>query len=101
MFAYTVRCEIDDHAVAEEWVLWMTGEHLADVIAAGAVSADLVILDGEPRAFEARYAFASRDAYDAYIRDHAPRLRAEGLALFPLERGLKYLRTCGEVLLPE
>lgn len=97
--AYTVRCEIDDAGVAGEWVAWMRGEHLADVCAAGATEAMLVRLDVEgPLTFEARYLFDSPATFEAYEREHAPALRAEGLSRFPLERGLRYSRTVGEVL---
>lgn len=97
--------------------------HAADVVAAGAKSATLVELDGQPegtRCFEvraaastcqipsagdvdcalgqARYEFESRDAFATYELDHAPRLREEGLSLFPLELGLKYERSTGDVL---
>ncbi|MFW5920545.1 MAG: DUF4286 family protein [Polyangiales bacterium] len=99
MIAYTVRCEIEDAGVAGEWVQWMRGEHLADVCAAGAIEATLVRLDLEAAlTFEARYLFESAEAFERYEREHAPALRAEGLARFPLERGLRYSRSVGEVL---
>ena len=97
MFAYTVRCEFDDPAVAQRWLAWMEREHLADVCAAGALRAEVVKFDGQPTCCEARYLFASRAAFQAYERDHAPRLRAEGLKRFPPELGLRYSRTTGEV----
>jgi len=56
-----------------------------------------VELDGDPRTFEARYRFASREEFDRYQSDHAPRLRAEGQSLFPPEKGLSYRRTLGVV----
>lgn len=100
MFAYTVRCELDDPALAEEWIAWMRDEHLADVVAAGAEAAELVRLDGDgdPITCEARYRFTDRAAFERYERDQAPRLRAAGLEAFPLERGLRYTRTAGEVV---
>ncbi len=99
MFAYTVRCEFDDPAVAERWARWIADEHLAEVCAAGAAGGDLVRLDGNPPCCEVRYRFASREAFEAYERDHAPRLRSEGLAKFPLELGLRYERSTGEIAL--
>lgn len=98
MIAYTVRCTFDDPAVRDEWVAWITGEHAGDVIDAGAASAEVVVLDDEPVAAEVRYRFPDRAAFDGYLRDHAPRLRAEGLARFPLERGLRYERSVGEIV---
>ncbi len=91
--AYSVFVSFTDAAAMPEWLRWMRSRHLADVLAAGAQSAELFELaEGE---FEARYRFASREAFAAYERDHAPRLRAEGLALFPAEKGVRYRRALG------
>ena len=98
MFAYTVGCSFTDPALAEAWVGWLTGGHLAEVRAAGALDACLVKLDGPAPRYEVRYHFADRAAFEAYERDHAPRLRAAGLARFPPERGVVYVRSTGEVV---
>ena len=95
--AYTVTCRIGDPGKAERWLSWLTGGHIAEVIAGGAESARVVRLDGAC-AFEVRYIFPDRAAYDRYIADHAPRLRAEGLKLFPPEEGFSYGRTVGTVV---
>ena len=100
MIAYTVRCTFDDPAVMDEWIAWLRDEHVADVCAAGAVDGHLVKLDGTPQTVEVRYRFASRDAFERYERNHAPHLREEGLRLFPLERGLSYERSVGEIFEP-
>jgi hypothetical protein len=102
VIAYTVGCEIDDPGVAERWLAWLADEHLAEVLGAGAVAAEVVRLDGEagrPAAFEVRYRFPDRAAFEAYERDHAPGLRAEGLRRFPLALGIRYRRTAGEIAL--
>ena len=99
--AYTVSCAFTDPAVAERWLGWLREGHLADVLAAGAESADAVRLDGEPVTCQARYTFSSRAAFDAYERDHAPRLREEGLILFPLDLGLTYSRSIGEIVIED
>jgi hypothetical protein len=109
LIAYSVRCTITNPAVADEWCRWMVEGHLAGVCAAGAIRAELVRLDPVTEAtgakpapeavtFEARYLFRSRDDFRRYEADAAPALRAEGLARFPLERGLVYERTTAEVL---
>ncbi len=98
MFAYTVSCEFDDAAVADEWVAWLRDEHLADVCRAGATDAAVIRLDGAPVRCEVRYRFPARVAYERYEREHAPRLRAAGLDRFPLERGLRYHRSTAEVV---
>lgn len=103
MIAYTVTAEFDDQTTLQQWVEWLKHGHLADVCAAGAVDAEAIVLDshvqgGRPvyRA-EARYHFTTRESFTAYERDHASRLRAEGLRRFPTERGVRYKRTLGEV----
>jgi Domain of unknown function (DUF4286) len=96
--AYTVTATFDDVALATEWLRWLTGGHIAEVVAGGATAAEVVALDGDKPTFEVRYRFPSREAFAAYERDHAPRLRAEGLRLFPPERGVAYRRTIGEVV---
>jgi hypothetical protein len=103
MFVYTVACAFDDPKVAEEWIAWLRDGHLAEVRAAGALDAEVVRCDapaGDARAVrcEARYHFHSRAAFAEYEREHAPRLRADGLKRFPPERGLKYERMTGEVI---
>ena len=110
MIAYTVACEFDDPAVAGEWIAWLRDAHLAEVCAAGALDAEVIRMDS-PRDsttglvsganttnVEVRYHFASREAFQRYERDHAPRLRAEGLKRFPLERGVAYSRSLGEIV---
>jgi dipeptidase E len=96
--AYTVAATFTDSALADAWLAWLHGGHLAQVIAAGALDAEVVELDApEGRAFEVRYHFASRDTFDHYQRQHAPRLREEGLRLFPTDKGVVYRRTVGTV----
>lgn len=100
-FRYTVRVRLADPAVAAEWLAWMRGSHAADVVKAGASSAEVIAIDsapGDAAIFEARYTFDSRDSFVCYERDHAPRLRAEGLARFPTSRGVAYERSTGEVV---
>lgn len=98
MIAYTVRVHFENPDVRDRWVEWIESEHAGDVVAAGAESAEVVVHDdcGYGCEAEVRYRFADRDAFEAYERDHAPRLRAESLEKFPLEGGMKYERTVGE-----
>lgn len=102
MFSYTVRCTFEDESVAKEWIEWLRNEHLAEVLAAGALDGELIRFDPSPAdapgtraCCEARYHFSSREAFAAYERDHAPRLRAEGLKRFPSQRGIVYSRSTG------
>jgi hypothetical protein len=98
VIVYTVRCRFDDGSVADRWAKWLVETHLADVCAAGALAAELVRLDGDPIVLEARYRFESREAFARYEREEAPRLRAEGLALFPIALGLHYERSLAELV---
>lgn len=99
-FRYTVRCIIENGGtdLADAWLDWMYGEHLGQVLASGARSAEIVRLDGPVTTFEARYVFASRQEFQHYERDHAPRLRADGLRRFPPESGIRFERTTGEIV---
>lgn len=108
MVAYTVRIECPSAALASEMVAWLVGGHVAEVCAAGALRAEVAVVDdavGDDggarsdglRRIECRYLFATRDAFAAYERDHAPRLRADGLRRFPPAAGVRYERSVGEV----
>lgn len=66
--------------------------------AAGASDAEVVRHEGQPIECSVRYRFPDRHAFEVYERDHAPRLREEGLRKFPLELGLHYTRTVGTVV---
>lgn len=100
MLRYTVCATFTDRATARRWLDWLHGGHIAEVLAGGATAAEVVELDGEPLTFEVRYSFPNRDAFAAYERDHAPRLRAEGLQLFPPAAGISYRRSVGVVVGP-
>lgn len=102
-FQYTVSATFSTASLAQEWIAWMRDEHATQVIAAGALSAEVVRLDCQDASDSIRccvqYEFASRVEYERYIQDHAPRLRSDGLRLFPPERGIQYVRSAGEVVL--
>jgi hypothetical protein len=97
MLIYTVAVTFSDAATADAWRAWLRDGHVADVMAGGAVAAEVVRIDGGPR-FEVRYRFPSREAFERYEREHAPRLRAEGRAKFPPEQGIAYERSTAELL---
>ena len=82
IYSYVVRIAIDDARVFDAYVDWLRDQHVGDVCASGARDADLLVMDGrqgEPLVVEAHYRFVSRDAYEKYEREQAPRLRAQGL----------------------
>ncbi len=102
--AYTVYTTFQDPRLADEWLRWLRDGHIAEVMAGGATDGAIIELDPSAdapagrRAFEVRYHFPSRESFALYEKEHAPRLRAEGLKLFPVERGVSYRRAVGVVL---
>lgn len=96
---YTVTASLPDEGTSQEYVDWLLGGHVADVVAGGAVSGEVirVLEPAEPIRVEARYLFESRDDFDRYVREVAPALRAEGLALWP-GRGVSFERTVARVV---
>jgi hypothetical protein len=100
MIAYTVTATFANPRIADEWVAWLREEHLAEVLAAGALDGEVIRMDGAEHSAvrcEVRYHFASRESFEAYERDHASRLRTQGLERFPPERGIQYQRTVGQM----
>jgi hypothetical protein len=102
-FLYSVRSSFSNHEIRAEFIAWLAGGHLADVVKAGALAAELVEFEPEsapepgrtpdaPGDVESRYHFASREAYEAYAAGPAVALRAEGLARFPPSRGIAMTR---------
>ncbi len=100
--AYTVRAHCPDPQTAREYARWLRDGHLDRVIAGGALSATVLLLDppaaAAPSTIEVRYLFPTRERLDRYLKEFAPALRAEGLQRFPPERGITYERTVGEIL---
>ena len=90
---YTVTAELVDQEIAGEYVAWLRAGHLREVVElGGALEARLVELDAEGLGgvrVQSTYVFANRGKFEAYVRDHAPRLRADGLALFGPSRGAR------------
>ena len=97
-FRYTVTLTFTDPSTAVKWLAWMRDEHAAQVVQAGAQNAEIIKIDGVLLRCEARYSFASRAEFDRYVRDHAQRLREEGLRHFPATHEIQYERSCGEVI---
>ncbi|MFZ5661813.1 MAG: DUF4286 family protein [Pseudomonadota bacterium] len=83
---YEVALEIDA-AVAAAYRAWLDG-HIREILALpGFLDATLYALDDPPPAAGrlalcVQYRLRDADALAAYLREHAPRLRAEGVARF-------------------
>lgn len=97
--AYTVCATLPTRTLASEYVAWLRDGHLDAVIAGGARTAQVVRIEepAEPVQVEVRYLFDSRGDFDRYVRETAPRLRAEGLARFGPASGVSFRRTVGVV----
>ena len=96
-YRYTVKASFLDEQIANEWVEWLRNGHCSEVLDGGATKAEVVALDGTPISFEVRYDFPDRATFERYEETHAPRLRAEGLERFPVDRGVEYTRSTGTV----
>lgn len=98
--AYTVIATLPDEAVAREYVGWLLGGHVREVVRHGAMSARVVRVTDPPVPIqvESRYVFPSAGVYERYVATAAPALRAEGLARFGPERGVSFARRVGMVV---
>ena len=70
---YTVQCTFEDPTVARDWSRWLFDEHFDDLRTCGALSCELVRVDAPGTVLQARYRFADRSAFDAYVAEHADR----------------------------
>ena len=98
---YTVRVTCRDVAQRGRFLAWLSPNHILQVKAGGAAAARVVLPDraGDtgPTLVETQYVFPSRKAYDNYVRDHAPALRADALKHFPPESGVTFERQVAEI----
>ena len=94
---YEVNAAIVDPKITDAWVNWILSEHIADVVAAGALRGRLVRVEGGGLEFSVQYEFADRPTFDTYVARHAPRLRDEGIKRFPPAQ-VTYSRRIGEFL---
>ena len=98
---YTVRTTCPSVQVRGRYLAWLSPNHILQVMQGGATGARIILPDRSgndaPAVVEVQYVFPSRKAYDTYLRDHAPALRADGLKHFPPEKGLVYERQVAEI----
>jgi hypothetical protein len=97
--SYAVTATLPDAATRDEYVAWLAGGHIQQVIQGGASDAAVILLDSDQGLYRVRsqYSFPSRSAFDLYISDHAPALRADGLSRFPPGRGVSFVRELGTI----
>jgi len=97
--SYTVVATLPDEQTASEYIAWLEGGHVAEVVGAGANNGMIIRIQdpATPIQVETRYLFANQAAFDRYVREAAPGLRAAGLGRFPLSRGIRFERRVGTV----
>ncbi len=96
--AYTVTAILPDTPTRDLYEAWLLGGHVQQVLAGGAEAAQVVRLSEPPLAVQSRYEFASEGAFERYLQDHAPALRADGLARFGSVSGVTFRREVGTIL---
>lgn len=99
---YTVRATCRDVQQRGRFLSWLTPDHVLAVKAGGATAVRIVLplpdRANDPSAVvETQYVFPSRKAFDAYLRDHAPALRADAMKHFPSESGVTFARQVAEI----
>ena len=98
---YTVRATCPTLQVRGRFLAWLAPGHLLQVKAGGATTVRVVLPEHAggtaPAVVETQYVFPSRKAFDAYIRDQAPALRADALKHFPRESGVTFERQVAEI----
>lgn len=98
---YTVRTTCPNPQARGRYLAWLSPNHVVEVMKGGATGVRIVLPDraneSAPAIVEAHYTFPSRKAFDDYVRDHAPALRADGLKHFPPDSGLTYERQVAEI----
>jgi hypothetical protein len=86
MIVYEVNLEIDA-GIAAEYRAWLDA-HVAEILALPGFTGARLLEVVEPAAPSTRiglcvqYTLVDAAALDAYLREHAPRLRADGVARF-------------------
>lgn len=84
MIVYEVNLDVED-AIADVYRAWLHA-HVAEMLALpGFESAEIfAVADAPPGRLQfcVHYRLRDDDALQAYLRDHAPRMRADGLARF-------------------
>jgi hypothetical protein len=98
---YSVRATCPSVQVRGRFLSWLSPNHVLQVKAGGATAVRIILPEPAsatgPAVVETQYVFPSRKAYDAYIRDHAPTLRADALKHFPAESGVTWERQVAEI----
>ncbi len=86
MIIYNVTINIHE-SVHDQWLAWMQDKHIKDVLATGKFSSARmvkVLIEEEMggTTYSIQYTTENKATLEQYYLEDAPRLRAEGLALF-------------------
>lgn len=103
---YSVLATFPGETAAADYLQWLAEGHVRGVLQGGAESAQVVRLhpsQGSPGSvqIEARYVFPDVSTFETYLKDHAPRLRAQSAARFGSMQGVSWERREGTVILTE
>ncbi len=104
---YTVRASCPSIQQRGRYLSWLSPNHVVEVMKGGATGVRIVLPDrvtdparpelAERAVVETQYTFPSRKAFDTYVRDFAPALRADSLKHFPPESGITTERQVAEI----
>jgi hypothetical protein len=84
MIVYNVTIKVD-HAIAAEWLQWLRGEHIPEMIATGCFSGSKVLRlletdDTDGPTYAVQYFAGSKALYNLYIEKYSAEMRERGLA---------------------
>ena len=89
MLSYEVTIHVEDPSLAPALRQYMTGTHVAEVLATGCF-VDGRFEQSAPDVYRTRYTARSQADLDRYVAEHAPRLRDDFVRHFPA--GLRITR---------
>jgi hypothetical protein len=100
-FRYMVTAIIANQEYANEYVAWLKGGHVQDVVnRGGALTGEVIALDSTDGRIHVQslYMFPSRSAFESYQTGAAVELKAEGKRLFvDTNKVAEWQRATGEV----
>lgn len=85
MIIYNVTSNIDE-SIHDQWLKWMKEEHIWQVLATEkfekATLVKVLVEEENDVTYSVQYKTNSREALEAYYKEDAPKLRAEGFKRF-------------------
>ncbi len=98
---YAVTATLPDTSTLDTYVRWLLDGHVQAVVDGGASEAAVTRLHPDETGalrVESRYVFPDQAAFEQYERDHAPALRADGVARFGKTPGVTFSRWTGDLV---